>query len=407
MWGGVRVHVLLVVQPVTRSRLTLVALMAAVGIQLRAVVLDVPPVLPAIRDDLHLSFTLAGTLTALPVLCLGLAAVPGAMLVNRFGARLVVGGAVAGLGVAALLRLAPPVPAALFAFSALMALCVAVATPAMTVVVRAWFPDGVQRASTVFASSLGLGGLSGSVLSLPLMSLVGWRGGFVVWGLLALAIGAVWLVAAPGRAAGHQPRPSGLREIARDRAVWHVAGLFGGQSLIFYAASSWLPFELRSHGPAFLSLVLLVLNLVNVPIMLLLVAVAWPWARSRLFYGVAATLVTGGAGAFALGLTDLAPLWAAILGVGTSMLFAGTVALPALFARPGQSAGYAALVLTAGYAVSFAGPFLGGVLLDHTHQLTSPFWMMTAVGAGLVVLGATLPRRRPDSPAAAHPTREI
>jgi CP family cyanate transporter-like MFS transporter len=397
MWCGVRVQAALAVPPVTRSRFILIALIAAIGMQLRAVVLDVPPVLPAIRDDLHLSFTAAGALTAVPVLCLGAAAVPGAMLVNRFGARLVVGAAVVGLGVSAMLRLLPPVPISLFAFTALMALCVAVAQPAITVVVRAWFPGAVQRASAVFASSLAMGGLCGSVLSVPLMSLVGWRGGFVAWGLVALSAGAVWLVAAPGRAAGHQPQPAGLGDLVRDRAVWHVAAMFGGQSLIFYAAVSWLPFQLRGYGPGYLSLVLLLLNLVNLPVMILLVAVAWPWARSRRFYGVAGLLITCGTGALALGLTDQAWLWAAVLGIGTSMMFAGTVALPALFARPGHGAGYAAVVLTVGYAISFAGPFLGGVLLDHTHRLSSPFWMMAAVAMGLVLLGLTLPRRGQDT----------
>ena len=179
------------------SRLPLVALVAAVGFQLRAVVLAVPPVLPAIRDDLHLTFTAAGALTALPVLCLGAAAVPGAFLVNRFGARLVVGAGTAGLGVTALLRLAPPEPVALFAFSGLMALSVAVAHPAMTVIVRAWFPGAVQRAGTVFASALGLGGLGGAVLTVHLASAVGWRGSFVVWSLLALAVGLAWLAVAP------------------------------------------------------------------------------------------------------------------------------------------------------------------------------------------------------------------
>jgi CP family cyanate transporter-like MFS transporter len=393
MWCGVRVQAALVVSPVTRSRFVLVALIAAVGMQLRAVVLDVPPVLPAIRDDLHLSFTGAGVLTALPVLCLGAAAVPGAMLVNRFGARLVVGAAVAGLGVSAVLRLLPPVPASLFVFTALMALCVALAQPGITVVVRAWFPGAVQRASTVFAMSLGLGGLCGSVLGVPLMSLVGWRGGFVVWGAVALAVGAVWLAVAPSRAAGHQPQPAGLRDVVRDPAVWHVAAMFGGQSLIFYAAVSWLPFQLRGYGPGYLSLVLLLLNVVNVPVMFLLVAAPWPWARSRRFYGVAGLLIAVGTGALALGLTDQAWLWTAVLGVGTSMMFAGTVALPALFARPGHGAGYAAVVLTAGYAISFAGPLLGGVLLDQTHRLSSPFWMMAAVAVVLILLGLTLPRR--------------
>jgi MFS transporter, CP family, cyanate transporter len=125
-----------------------VALIALIGFQLRSVILAVPPVLPMVRDELHLSFTAAGVLTAVPVLCLGAAAIPGALLVNRFGARSVVGAGTVGLGLAALLRLAPPVPAALFCFSALMALGAAVAQPGVSVVVRAWFPGAVQRAST-------------------------------------------------------------------------------------------------------------------------------------------------------------------------------------------------------------------------------------------------------------------
>jgi MFS transporter, CP family, cyanate transporter len=378
---------------VTASRLRLVALIAAVGFQLRSVVLGVPPVLPAIRDDLHLSFTAAGALTALPVLCLGAAAVPGAVLVNRLGARLVVGAGTAGLGVAALLRLAPPVPAALFGCSALMALCVAVAQPAITVVVRAWFPGSVQRASTVFASSLGLGGLGGSALTVHLAVAVGWRGTFVVWGLLALAVGLAWLLVTPGQGGHRQAQPTGLGELVRDRAVWHVAAIFGAQSLIYYAASSWIPFLLRGSGPGYLTLVLLLLNVVNVPVTFLLVALPWPWASSRRFYALAAALMTVGTGAFALELTGLAWLWAVVLGVGTGMTFAGTVTLPALFARSGQAAGYSALVLTGGYAISFAGPFLGGVLLDQTHQLSSPFWLMAAVAAAVLLLGLTLPRR--------------
>lgn len=382
-------------------------MIAAVGFQLRSVVLAVPPVLPAIRDDLHLSFTAAGVLTALPVLCLGAAALPGAALVNRFGARLVVGAGTAGLGLAALLRLAPPEPVALFAFSALMALCVATAQPAMTAFVRTWFPGSLQRASTVFAFALGAGGLAGSVLTVHLAEAAGWRGSMVLWALLALGVGVAWLVVAPGRRDAAQPEPGGLRDLARDPAVWHVAALFGAQSLIFYAASSWIPFELRGTSPAYLSLVLLLMNVVNVPVTLTLLALPWPWARSRRFYVAAGLLMTSATAAFALQLTDLAWLWAPLLGTGTAMMFTGTVALPALFAPEGRAAGYSAIVLTVGYAISFAGPFLGGVLLDQTHQISSPFWLMAAVAVCVLVLGVTLPRRErvegPVSPVPAAP----
>jgi CP family cyanate transporter-like MFS transporter len=171
--------------------------------------------------------------------------------------------------------------------------------------------------------------------------------------------------------------------------------MFGAQSLIFYAASSWIPFRLHDHGPAYLSLVLLLLNAASVPVTFVLVALPWPWATSRGFYAAAAALMTAGTGLFAVGPTGLAWVWAGVLGVGTSMTFAGTLALPALFAPRAQAAGYAALVLTAGYVISFAGPFLGGVLLDATGRLDSPFWLMTAVAGALLALGLTLPRRTP------------
>jgi MFS transporter, CP family, cyanate transporter len=371
-----------------------VALIALVGFQLRSVILGVPPVLPMVRDELHLSFTAAGVLTAVPVLCLGAAAIPGALLVNRFGARSIVGAGTLALGVAALLRLAPPVPAALFCFSALMALGAAVAQPGVSVVVRAWFPGAVQRASTVFTSALGLGGLAGATLTIHLAAQVGWRGTFVGWGALALAAGLFWLLMAPGRRAEHQPQPSGLGALARDPAVWHVAAIFGAQSMIFYAATTWIPFQLRPAGPGYLSLVLLVLNLANVPVGLTLVALPWPWATSRPFYALSGALLLAGTGAFALGWTGTAWLWALLIGIGGSMGFAGAMALPALLSRrPAEIAGYAALVLTVGYAISFLGPFLGGLLLDRTHLTTSPFWPMVAVSAGMVVLGLRLPRR--------------
>jgi CP family cyanate transporter-like MFS transporter len=264
--------------------------------------------------------------------------------------------------------------------------------------VRAWFPGGVQRASTVFTTALGLGGLAGATLTIHLAAAVGWRGSFAVWGGLALLAGAFWLLAAPDRRAEHQPQPSGLHELARDPTVWHVAAIFGVQSLIFYGATSWIPFQLRDFGAGYVSLVLLVLTVSTVPVGFILVALRWPWARSRRFYVLSGAMLTLGTGGFALGWSGAAWLWAALIGIGSSMGFAGSMALPALFAdRSDQIAGYAAIVLTVGYAISFLGPFLGGVLLDHTHLLTSPFWLMLAVSLGQVVLGLRLPRRR-DQP---------
>ena len=144
--------------------------------------------------------------------------------------------------------------------------------------------------------------------------------------------------------------------------------------------------------PGYLSAVLLLFNLVGIPLALILIALRWPWATARPYYSLAGVLMTVGSGAFALGLGG-AWFWVLLLGAGTGMTFTGATALPALLAASRrQVAGYAAIVLTLGYAISFTGPFLGGVLLDYTHQTTSPFWPMVAVSVCLVALGLTLPR---------------
>jgi cyanate permease len=98
----------------------LAGLIALLSVQLRTVVVGVAPVLPELRSDLHLSFSATGGLTAIPVLGLGAAAVRGAIRVNRFGARPV----------------PPPLPYSLYLWTAVLSLCVDVAEPGITVLVR-------------------------------------------------------------------------------------------------------------------------------------------------------------------------------------------------------------------------------------------------------------------------------
>src|SRR5215831_9143152 len=73
--------------------LSCVALLWLAGNGLRITILAVPPVIPLIRADLHMSETEVGILSGLPPVLFGIAAVPGSLLIARFGAlpTLVVG----------------------------------------------------------------------------------------------------------------------------------------------------------------------------------------------------------------------------------------------------------------------------------------------------------------------------
>ena len=56
------------------------------GVGLRLTILAVPPVIALIQADLHLSGTEIGILSGLPVILFGIAALPGSLLIARFGA---------------------------------------------------------------------------------------------------------------------------------------------------------------------------------------------------------------------------------------------------------------------------------------------------------------------------------
>src|SRR5437773_2774147 len=69
-----------------RQFVTVALLLWLLGAALRLTVLAVPPLIPVIQADLHLSGTEVGLLAGLPVILFAVAALPGSMLIARFGA---------------------------------------------------------------------------------------------------------------------------------------------------------------------------------------------------------------------------------------------------------------------------------------------------------------------------------
>ena len=69
-----------------RQFVTVALLLWLLGVALRLTVLAVPPLIPVIQADLHLSGTEVGLLAGLPVILFAVAALPGSILIARFGA---------------------------------------------------------------------------------------------------------------------------------------------------------------------------------------------------------------------------------------------------------------------------------------------------------------------------------
>src|SRR5205823_10348766 len=74
-----------------------------------------------------------------------------------------------------------------------------------------------------------------------------------LWALPAAMAALVWLPqrrfrATPGSPALPGQRPPGLLTVSRHLLAWQVMAYMGLQSLIYYAALSWLPILFRDRG---------------------------------------------------------------------------------------------------------------------------------------------------------------
>ena len=83
-------------RPATPHLFTTLVLLWLAGAAIRIPLLAVPPVIPLIHDDLHMSETQVGILMGLPLVMFAMAAVPGSLLIARFGVLRV---ATAGLAI--------------------------------------------------------------------------------------------------------------------------------------------------------------------------------------------------------------------------------------------------------------------------------------------------------------------
>src|SRR5436305_11531571 len=168
------------------------------GTGLRLTVLAVPPVILLIQADLRLFGTEIGILSGLPVILFAIAALPGSLLIARFGAlsTLVLGLLIAG--VMSGLRGAMLNVYALYAATILMSAGIAIMQPSLAQLVREWLPQRVSFGTALYSNGLLVAETLAVMLTIPMvLPLVGgsWRWSLAAWGMpLVLIAGITWAV---------------------------------------------------------------------------------------------------------------------------------------------------------------------------------------------------------------------
>jgi CP family cyanate transporter-like MFS transporter len=374
-----------------------VVLVVVVGValNLRPAIAAVPPVLEAIQRDLGLSATAAGLLTALPVVCMGAFAPAGAALARRVGQETAVTWALALVAVGTLVRGLGASAVPLYGGTLVCGVGIAVGGVLLPRVVKAWFPARAGAITGLYTAGLVTGAMLAAAATVPLMDGLGtgWPAAIAAWGLLAAAALAAWVPVTRRLRAAAEPAPGPARLPWGSGVAWRVTLYMGLQSLLYYAALTWLsPLYLAAGWDAGRAGLLLGLfSLTQIFSALAVPALADRTGDHRPWVALCVGVTTAMLVALALAPTAAPWLWAALLGLGVGGMFAlALTLLVKLASSPAAAARLSGMALLVGYLLAATGPVLAGALYDAAGSYRVPFLALAGIGVATLTLGVSV-----------------
>jgi CP family cyanate transporter-like MFS transporter len=386
-----------VVAPAPAVPLAIVAGLFIASLALRPQVLAIGPLQPFIREDLGLPASIAGLLTTIPVLCMGIFAPVGPRLAARLGPRLAFAaslGLIAGFGIVR--TVAPTVPLLLLATVAIgVGIGVAGAIPSMIVSGR--LPSRPVLGTGAYAAGIVTGSSLAAALAVPLAIDGQWRLSLLLLSVASLLSILVWLLLSRGGDGGRPRTPTRALHLPwRSGTGWLLVLVFGLQSVMFYGVVTWLPeaYVERGWGTLEAGALVAVFNGIG-----LFTTIGVPLVADRLGERRPQLLVAAVIGTVALIGIILVPdpafLWVAILGLALGTVFPLALTLPIDVADdPARVGSVAALMLLGGYILSSVGPVVLGAARDVTGDFTASLWLLVVVGVLLVAACALLSPER-------------
>ncbi|HTQ84481.1 MAG TPA: MFS transporter [Pseudolabrys sp.] len=365
------------------------------GCALRLTILAVPPVIPLIHDELHMSATQVGILTGLPSMLFASAAVPGSLLIARLGVRMALGLGLALTAIGGALRGAVPDVNWLYAMTIAMGAGVAIMQVTMPPAVRAWAPRRIGFATAVYTNGLLIGEILPVALTLPLVLpyIAGnWQWGFVAWSAPVAAIAGLVALLAP-----RQPTTNGAAPRRRwwpdwkSPLIWRLGVLLGTVNASYFATNAFLPDYLRSNGQGeWISAALTALNTGQLPVSFLLLAFAsrlerkaWPYVLC----GILCLIATGGI-VFGNGLWVVAA--SALQGFAAAGILILLLALPPLLSPPDDVHRVTAAMFTISYGFAVIVPVISGLSWDLSGIAGLAFLPIAVCGLAMVILAPAI-----------------
>jgi CP family cyanate transporter-like MFS transporter len=376
----------------------------AAGLNMRAPITSLPPLFPELSSRLHLSSATLSLLAATPVICFGLGAAFAPWLSRRFGEERVVAGGLVAATAGLLLRGVWP-SAMLFPGTILATGAIALLNVLMASMIKRRWPERAGLGIGIFLSGLSVGAILGSLLSVPLYNASGESVPLALglWAAPAAVAVLLWLpqVGVSGPRAPAETVITARVQVHRHALAWQVTAFMGLQSLLYYAALSWLPTMFRDRGDSAVTAgnLLALMGVGNLATSMLVPVLAQRLAgRNRGQHVLVVPSLLGlGAGLAGSVWAPLgsAPGWVLLLGICQgSCLGLAIFFTMARAPDPATAASLSGLAQAVGYLVASAGPLALGLLHSATGGWDVPFVVLIVITAAELGAGLLAGRHR-------------
>jgi len=374
----------------------LVVAVAAAGLNLRTAITSLPPLFPDMQTQLHLSSATLSVLAATPVICFGVVSAFTAWLNRRYGEEMILLVALVLLTAGLLVRgLAPGVM--LFPGTVLAASAIAVLNVLLSSMAKRRWPERAGLLIGIYLTTLSVGAIFSSLLSVPLYRSSGsMQLALGVWALPAALAVLLWLPQLRYRTVGLAPAAGTVAaaragvKVYRYALTWQVTAFMGLQSLLYYAALSWLPTIFQDRGASAVTAgnLLALMGVGNLATSLIVPVLAHRRPGQR---GLVVPSLIGTAAGLAGSLwapLGSAPFWVLVLGVSQGSCLG--LAIFFMLARApdaGVAASLSAFAQSVGYLVASAGPLEVGLLHSATGSWNLPMVLLLVLCAAELAAG--------------------
>jgi CP family cyanate transporter-like MFS transporter len=372
------------------------------GVAMRMTILAMPPVIPLVHDELHMSETQVGLLIGLPLLIFALAAVPGSLLIARIGTKLAVLSGMVIAAFAGAARGAAVDVTTLYLAAIATGFGVAIMQPGLPTLVREWLPERIAVGTIAYTSGMLMGAMFSTVLTIPfVLPLAGgsWRHDLVLWAVPAILIAPVFFLLSPKldkHPAAHSAISGRWWPDWKDPLVWLLGLTLGANNSAYFSTNAFLGEFLASHGKAqLLGPALGWLNGAQIVTPFILITMAermqrraWPF----LIFGP--LLLFSFLGLMFLPSTLAIIVCAAAVGFTTAITLIAALSLPPLLSAHADLSRTAAGMFTVSYSCAIIVPTISGALWDATGEPWMVFVPLCVCAVVLTVLGAVVTQRR-------------